>query len=495
MPWKVERRKNKFVVVRENGKVVAEHDSKAKAMRQVRALYASEYWVRKARARMFASRSEAGRYAAHIRWANNRGQEPLSVADWRASDAMELPDDIVPQAQTEAGRLLQSLLNPDIDLETGRTTAGSTILPFLEFSRVEASSETSYAEQLIEQGAPQIVEPHPFNERPTDFLVDMSVQIDIAPPTSIRPDTPQLHMETMSVARTSRWVSSTLSSQQVEFKNPMYEENSNRTLNREGKAHYGAGAIVDLSPPNPKVNVEALLRWERPSPNLDSWGDNWGNVLGYFASKQAGFGEPYAKPTSFERGGGLTTYKMTEAKAETLGRGLYKSLTNAPPAQPGLWRGISGYTPTVSFKTGDTFRAGTIGFSQSASSAQEYASLASGTSGMGGTAPKRMMYLEPGSRGLKIPHDSTLGNPTSRFPWDTEVISGGTFRVKAVEVVRVPTTAQRNVVLLKDRYVESVRSQLTDAEYRFVKNKVAKELAEIPPYEEIEVTTLVQESV
>ena len=67
--------------------------------------------------------------------------------------------------------------------------------------------------------------------------------------------------------------------------------------------------------------------------------------------------------------------------------------------------------------------------------------------------------------------------------------------MKAVEVVRVPTTAQRNVVLLKDRYVESVRSQLTDAEYRFVKNKVAKELAEIPPYEEIEVTTLVQESV
>jgi hypothetical protein len=70
MPWKVERRKNKFVVVRENGKVVAEHDSKAKAMRQVRALYASEYWVRKARARMFASRSEAGRYAAEQRWKN-----------------------------------------------------------------------------------------------------------------------------------------------------------------------------------------------------------------------------------------------------------------------------------------------------------------------------------------------------------------------------------------------------------------------------------------
>ena len=86
MPWKIERRKDKFVVVRENGKVVAEHDSKAKAMRQMRALYASEYWMKKARPRQFASRSEAGRYAAHIRWANQRGQEPLSVEAWRAQE-------------------------------------------------------------------------------------------------------------------------------------------------------------------------------------------------------------------------------------------------------------------------------------------------------------------------------------------------------------------------------------------------------------------------
>lgn len=70
MPWKVERRKDKFVVVRENGKVVAEHESKAKAMRQVRALYASEYWLKKEKQKQFASRSEAGRYAANMRWQN-----------------------------------------------------------------------------------------------------------------------------------------------------------------------------------------------------------------------------------------------------------------------------------------------------------------------------------------------------------------------------------------------------------------------------------------
>lgn len=45
----------------------------------------------KARARMFASRSEAGRYAAHIRWANNRGQQPLTVEQWRAQGGVTAP--------------------------------------------------------------------------------------------------------------------------------------------------------------------------------------------------------------------------------------------------------------------------------------------------------------------------------------------------------------------------------------------------------------------
>ena len=41
----------------------------------------------KARPRMFASRSEAGRYAAHIRWANNRGETPMTVEQWRANES------------------------------------------------------------------------------------------------------------------------------------------------------------------------------------------------------------------------------------------------------------------------------------------------------------------------------------------------------------------------------------------------------------------------
>jgi hypothetical protein len=63
----------------------------------------------KARARMFASRSEAGRYAAHIRWANNRGQQPLTVEQWRAQGGMTEPQGGTPQADESS---LESQLAP-----------------------------------------------------------------------------------------------------------------------------------------------------------------------------------------------------------------------------------------------------------------------------------------------------------------------------------------------------------------------------------------------
>lgn len=65
MPWHMERRGDKVVVVKDSdGKVVGTHSDRRKAIAQLRALYASET-ISKAR---FASRSEAGRYAAEIRW-------------------------------------------------------------------------------------------------------------------------------------------------------------------------------------------------------------------------------------------------------------------------------------------------------------------------------------------------------------------------------------------------------------------------------------------
>lgn len=65
MPYKIEQRADKFVVVRENGgQVVGTHSSRAKATAQVRALYVNvKDVIEKA-----MSRSEAGKYAAEQRW-------------------------------------------------------------------------------------------------------------------------------------------------------------------------------------------------------------------------------------------------------------------------------------------------------------------------------------------------------------------------------------------------------------------------------------------
>jgi len=69
MPWKVENRGGEYVVVREGTeKVVGKHSSRSKALAQLRALYAAKRYVEKGK---FASRSEAGRYAAEQRWKGN----------------------------------------------------------------------------------------------------------------------------------------------------------------------------------------------------------------------------------------------------------------------------------------------------------------------------------------------------------------------------------------------------------------------------------------
>lgn len=70
MPWDIKRRGAEYLVVRDTGKIVGRHPSKTKALAHQRALYATEETVKKARKRQFASRSEAGRHAAQIRWGN-----------------------------------------------------------------------------------------------------------------------------------------------------------------------------------------------------------------------------------------------------------------------------------------------------------------------------------------------------------------------------------------------------------------------------------------
>jgi len=66
----------------------------------------------------FASRSEAGRYAAHIRWARENGQEPLTPDEWRARQSgatVVAPPPPEPQpTMTALDRAKQMLASPEI---------------------------------------------------------------------------------------------------------------------------------------------------------------------------------------------------------------------------------------------------------------------------------------------------------------------------------------------------------------------------------------------
>lgn len=70
MPWSLMRRDGDVVVVRDRDKkVVGRHKNRAKALRQLRALYSLE------KASFGGDRSSAGRYAAEQRWKNHQKKE------------------------------------------------------------------------------------------------------------------------------------------------------------------------------------------------------------------------------------------------------------------------------------------------------------------------------------------------------------------------------------------------------------------------------------
>lgn len=76
MPWSLMRRDGDVVVVRERDKkVVGRHKNRAKALRQLRALYSLE------KASFGGDRSAAGRYAAEQRWKGHVKPEAIASPD------------------------------------------------------------------------------------------------------------------------------------------------------------------------------------------------------------------------------------------------------------------------------------------------------------------------------------------------------------------------------------------------------------------------------
>jgi len=114
MPYKIEQRADKFVVVREDGgRVVGTHSSRAKATAQLRALYVNvKDAIEKA-----MSRSEAGRYAAEQRWKNHAKQE-TPVSPNKLSDNLKTQINLVGQAMENVramGVVTQSYVHEDLN--------------------------------------------------------------------------------------------------------------------------------------------------------------------------------------------------------------------------------------------------------------------------------------------------------------------------------------------------------------------------------------------
>ena len=500
MPWKVQRRKGKYLVIREGGKVVGTHDTEAQAERHRRALYASEYWLRKARARMFASRSEAGRYAAHIRWANARGEQPMSVEDWRASSMAPVEDDAIGIAETEAGRMFQSLMSPTIDPETGETTSGNTVVPILEVRYSDAFGDVATtqewwakrydADPALYSGGELTRENFVGQMVTSEWDAYHNMLYQVTPPLrAVDLGQPHLYDELFVQSLGNPWVSQSGRT----IANPPQEG----YFDPEGKPLLSALDIrrdiairSDNSPPNPDgLRVEDIIRWERPSLNNGA-GFSYADSLGFFASKRAGYGEPFPKPdySWVERGDG----KASDATLDKAAGHILKKVYEAEPAQPQLWRGetLRAEYESPVFKAGDTFKLGLAGFSGSPAIAADYARQ--GTSGVQAATRQtpRVYYLEPGAKGVKMPVND------SRFPHDHEVLTSGTFRVKSVETVRVSTQPRRSILALQEKRLNQALSsgEITSREHGHIKAQLDYEIRTLPKYTEYEVVSVSQET-
>jgi hypothetical protein len=107
----MERRGDKVVIVKDSdGKVVGSHSDRKKALAQLRALYASES-IRKAR---FSSRSEAGRYAANIRWMGHI-PEQVKLGFKVAKPKSEQSEDLADSVFLETSKIIDAGFGKSLD--------------------------------------------------------------------------------------------------------------------------------------------------------------------------------------------------------------------------------------------------------------------------------------------------------------------------------------------------------------------------------------------
>lgn len=387
----------------------------------------------------FASRSEAARYAASIRWKGNVKEE---------ND----PDNPVTEAGKEAMRLGAGLAGVD---ESSNVTPRGVRTPVFSWQMsddVEDAKEFGTEEEarayLAEQKSLDPEAVFLFQEGPrywnrpeeskfpngswTVFPARLTMDYIFNDITPVDPSKPHSWADISWTQTNKRYAV-----------NPETSEVDTNLVIKFGDAEglKPEAMIMNTSPKNPAgLNREGLIRWERAS--MAKWTgngeQNYCDSLGYYASIYAGFGEPYPRPSNSYR----HMYKVSEGKLSDLAGNLVDSLRNAKPAQPTLWRGIGGSHQTEiksagkitsDAQVGDTFTIGLGATSRSIAAAQFYAKPYNIDNGK----MPVLMRIRKGSKGL------VLSPKMSAFPHDQEVLTGGNFTVRAKEVVNLSQKPRR----------------------------------------------------
>jgi hypothetical protein len=389
----------------------------------------------------FASRSEAARYAASIRWKGNVKEE---------ND----PDNPVTEAGKEAMRLASGLAGFD---EATNSIPRGVKTPVFYWSQAfgntkdsEFGSEEEARAFIAEQ---KLLDPEGVlyiwqgSQKPRAELVSkfpngvwtvMDAQLTLGYiNNNVRPVDP---------SKPHSWDDiKYVTPSKIYGINPETNEIDDRNTIVVGDAEgQKADAMVkNTSPKNPAgLDRAGLVYWERSNMvKFTGYGEqNYCSSLGYYASMHAGYGQPYPRPDNSYR----VVHKVREGKLMDLAQNLVDSLRNAPNAQPTLWRGIGASHQTEiknagkvtkDSEVGDTFTVGLGATSRSIAAARFYATPYSYNTNEDGIPT--LMRIKAGSKGL------ALSSKMSAYPHDQEVLTSGEFRIVGKEVVNLSQKARR----------------------------------------------------
>lgn len=407
MPWSLMRRDGDVVVVRERDKkVVGRHKNRAKALRQLRALYSLE------KASFGGDRSAAGRYAAEQRWKGHVKPEAIASPDTPPSggeDVLRLMN-AKPQTYTVKGVIEVG----GFDLLKDITTKDEA-----EYEGVVLRTTVGEFRKLVKDGSLDL------SDRYKEFYLDKNN----GPETLTKPDSTKIGVY-LSVSalpfrkQTFERVRPDEPVMQADL-HSIYFPNSTASVSEDAVFSSPAEKklVLNTSPKNQgPVTASTLRRWEKAYES-DSDNTPYCDEIAKHAAHQ--MGELKTPPPMRDtRVGSRTPFPEMLAKDATQ---LLQSVNQGSPSQPVLWRGFDAdskvKTAISKAEAGDTFTLGLASTSRVLLSAHRYSDADA----------KTVLRIEAGSKGVDVARGGAV------FVHDHEVITSGKFEVRSVETVKVPS--------------------------------------------------------